>query len=128
MKEQHMALGVLDPLPSMPLDDSQRPKSIADQVPAEYLRDKCIHEVFEAQAAQTPRSTALIFEGRRLTYRQLSLQSTRFAFRLESLGVRPGSFVALYTLRSMETIVALLGILKAGAAYVALDMERVPKP
>src|ERR1700677_2048036 len=87
------------------------------------FRDLCIHEVFEARAAQTPDAIALEFEGVRLTYRQLDLQSARFAMRLRSLGVRPGVLVALYAPRSLETIISLLAILKAGGAYVALDME-----
>ena len=66
---------------------------------------------------------ALAFEGAQLTYRQLDLHSGRFAARLRSLGVRPGTFVALYAPRSLETIAGLIGILKAGGAYVALDME-----
>jgi non-ribosomal peptide synthetase component F len=96
------------------------PKPPAGSVP---LRDQCIHELFEAQAARTPHATALLFEGKRLTYRQLSVHSARFARRLHALGVRRGSFVALYAPRSLETIISLLGILKAGGAYVALDME-----
>ena len=90
---------------------------------ATLLRDQCVHEVFEAQAARTPQATALVFEGRRLTYRQVSIHSSRFAARLRELGVGPGSFVALYAPRSLETVLCLLGILKAGGAYVALDME-----
>jgi len=100
------------------------PRAKAERAPISApLRDRCIHELFEAQAVRTPHATALLFEGRRLTYRQLDLQAARFALRLQALGVRPGSFVALYAPRSLETIISLLGILKAGAAYVALDME-----
>ena len=95
------------------------PSPIADAT----FRDRCIHELFEAQAALTPDATALVFEGRRFTYRQLALHSSRFALRLRSLGVRAGTFVAVYAPRSLETIASLLGILKAGGAYVALDME-----
>lgn len=86
-------------------------------------RAQCVHEVFESQAARSPRATALLFEGRRVTYRELSAHSTRFARRLQALGVQRGTFVAIYAPRSLESIVCLLGILKAGAAYVALDME-----
>ncbi|HWB58125.1 MAG TPA: amino acid adenylation domain-containing protein [Chthoniobacteraceae bacterium] len=81
------------------------------------------HGEFEAQAARTPAAIALAFEGAELTYRQIDLHASRFARRLQALGVRPGTFVALYAPRSLETIVSLLAILKAGGAYVALDME-----
>jgi len=101
----------------------REPASLQPVRVATPTRDLCVHEVFEAQAVRTPQATALVFEGRGLTYRQLSFHSNRFATRLQELGVVPGSFVALYVPRSIETIICLLGILKAGGAYVALDME-----
>jgi len=87
------------------------------------LRDQCIHELFEAQARRSPNATALVFEGRQVSYRRLNIHAERFAARLHCLGLGQGSYVALYAPRSLETIISLLGILKAGAAYVALDME-----
>jgi amino acid adenylation domain-containing protein len=83
----------------------------------------CVHEAFDRLATASPRAVALRFEGQTLTYRQLSAQSSKLAARLRSLGVRRGANVAIYAPRSLETIISLLAILKAGAAYVALDME-----
>lgn len=79
--------------------------------------------MFEAQAARTPGAIALSCQGENLTYGQLDLYATRMALRLRESGVLPGTFVAVYAPRSLETIAGLLAILKAGGAYVALDLE-----
>ncbi|HEY0726767.1 MAG TPA: amino acid adenylation domain-containing protein [Pyrinomonadaceae bacterium] len=91
----------------------------------EYPADRCIHELFEAQAERTPDDVAVLFENDRLTYRELNEQANRLARYLRKAGVENGDLVALFTSRSPRMIVALLGILKAGAAYVPLD-ERYP--
>ena len=55
------------------------PRAKAERAPISApLRDRCIHELFEAQAVRTPHATALLFEGRRLTYSQINLQAARF--------------------------------------------------
>jgi amino acid adenylation domain-containing protein/FkbH-like protein len=86
-----------------------------------YPREKCIHELFETQAAQTPDAIALEFGETQLSYRELNERAERIANQLHSLGVKPGSVVAICIERSVEMIVALLGILKAGGAYASLD-------
>ncbi len=91
----------------------------ATQAPFESGR--CVHESFEIQAARTPHATALVFRERALTYRELSEQSNRVARRLLELGVAPGALVGIFCERSLTMVVGLLGILKAGAAYVPLD-------
>ena len=87
----------------------------------DYPREACIHELFERQAARTPDAVAVEFEGRRLTYGELSARSDALARRLSALGVGPDSPVAVSMERSAKLIVALLGVLKAGGAYVPLD-------
>ncbi len=93
----------------------------------EYRRGLTIHEVFEAQARRTPDRTCLVLPGlagesdQTLTYAELDRRADRLAGLLGSLGVKPGSLVATFLDRSLETIVAFLGILKAGCAYVPLD-------
>jgi amino acid adenylation domain-containing protein len=87
----------------------------------EYPKDVCIHELFEAQAARTPESIALEFDGKQLTYRQLDCRANELAHYLRGLGVGPEKLVGICVERSLEMIVGLLGILKAGAAYVPLD-------
>ncbi|MFP2913557.1 AMP-binding protein, partial [Pyxidicoccus sp. 3LFB2] len=83
--------------------------------------DACVHQLFSAQAARTPEAPAALSDSGSLTYAQLEARSNRLASHLASLGVRPGTLVALCMERSLELPVALLGILKAGAAYVPLD-------
>jgi amino acid adenylation domain-containing protein/FkbM family methyltransferase len=81
----------------------------------------CVHQMFEAQVAQTPHAPALVFGHRELTYAELNRDANRIAHHLQSLGVGPEVRVGLLMERSAELLVALLGILKAGGAYVPLD-------
>jgi amino acid adenylation domain-containing protein len=87
----------------------------------EYPKDVCIHELFEAQAATTPESIALEFEGRQLTYRELNRRANQLAHYLRGLGIGPEKLVGICVERSLEMVIGLLGILKAGGAYVPLD-------
>ncbi|HSK81092.1 MAG TPA: amino acid adenylation domain-containing protein, partial [Thermoanaerobaculia bacterium] len=79
--------------------------------------------LFAEQVRQTPEAPAVTFEGRTLSYRELDLLSGRLATRLLALGVEPDAAVGVLMERSAEMVVALLGILKAGAAYLPLDPE-----
>lgn len=92
-----------------------------NQTAADYPRDKCVHELFEAQVARTPDAVALKHENRTTSYRELNCHANQLAHRLRSLGVGPESLVGVYLERSVEMVVALLGVLKAGGAYVPLD-------
>lgn len=93
----------------------------------DYGESTCIHSLFEAQAAQTPQATALIFpqagQDQRLTYAELNTRANQLAHRLRSLGVGPDVLVGIAAERSIEMVVGLLGILKAGGAYVPLDPD-----
>jgi glycopeptidolipid biosynthesis protein len=80
-----------------------------------------IPERFAAQVARTPESFALTYEGRSLTYRELDEASNRLAHMLAGRGAGPGECVALLVPRSAEAIVAILAVLKTGAAYVPID-------
>ncbi|MEP7242923.1 MAG: amino acid adenylation domain-containing protein [Gammaproteobacteria bacterium] len=80
-----------------------------------------VHELFEAQATRTPRAVALICADQQLTYAELNRKANQVAHALLEYGLRPDERVALYMDRSVDAIVGLLGILKAGAAYVPLD-------
>src|SRR5204862_7187104 len=92
-----------------------------NQTEREYPRNKCIHQLFEEQVERTPEAVAVVFEGKSLTYRELNLRANQLAHHLRTLGVGPDVLVGLCVERSLEMVVALLGILKAGAAYVPLD-------
>ena len=82
---------------------------------------KCIHQLFEEQAAKTPESVAVICKEKSLTYRELDERSDQLARRLKKLGVKPETFVGVFLRRSIGMIVAVMGTLKAGGAYVPLD-------
>ncbi|WP_366934966.1 non-ribosomal peptide synthase/polyketide synthase [Pyxidicoccus fallax] len=83
--------------------------------------DTCVHSLFEAQAARTPDAEAVTFEGRSLSYRELDARANQLAHHLRSLGVGPDVPVALCVERSVELVVGMLGILKAGGAFVPMD-------
>ncbi|HEV2860060.1 MAG TPA: amino acid adenylation domain-containing protein [Pyrinomonadaceae bacterium] len=88
---------------------------------ADYDLDDFIHRRFERQAALTPDALALVFEGERLSYRELNERANRLAHRLRSQGVGPESLVGILMERSIEMVVAIYAILKAGSAYVPLE-------
>ena len=87
----------------------------------DYPRDRCIHQLFEQQAARTPDATAVVFEDTRLSYAELNARANQLAHHLITLGVGPDVLVGLCLERSLDLVVGLLGILKAGGAYVPLD-------
>jgi amino acid adenylation domain-containing protein len=85
------------------------------------LPNKCIHELFEAQVEKTPDAIALVFENKQLTYSQLNAKANKIAHHLQALGVRPSVLVGICMERSLEMVVGVLGILKAGGSFVPLD-------
>lgn len=87
----------------------------------EYPQHASIHQLFEAQAKKNPDDIALIFQGQHLTYQALNEQSDQLAHHLLSLGVKTGQYVGICLKRSTDMVVGLLGILKAGCAYLPLD-------
>jgi amino acid adenylation domain-containing protein len=87
------------------------------------LPQTCLHELIEAQAQRSPESEAVIYEGERYTYRELNDRANQLAQYLRGLGVGPEAIVGVHMERSADLPVALLAILKAGAAYVPLDPD-----
>ena len=83
--------------------------------------DKCVHQLFEAQVERKPDTVAVVFEDRQLTYRELNAKANQLAHYLQKLGVGPEVLVGLCVEGSLEMVVGLLGILKAGGACVPLD-------
>jgi amino acid adenylation domain-containing protein len=87
------------------------------------LRPELLHELFERQAEIRPDSVALDCTDQRMTYGELERRANQLARFLRSHGVRRGECVGLWLERSLDSYIALLGILKTGAAYVPLDPD-----
>src|SRR5215207_7572024 len=81
-------------------------------------RERCVHELFEAQAERVPDAVALVCGDQRLSYAELNARANRLARLLQEWGVGPEVAAGVMIERSVEMVVALLSILKAGGAYV----------
>jgi aspartate racemase len=89
---------------------------------APYSRTtKFAHLLFEEQAARAPHHVATVCRGRKLSYGELDARANQLAFHLRSRGVGPDTLVAICVERSLEMVVGILGVLKAGGAYLPLD-------
>ncbi|HSF40965.1 MAG TPA: amino acid adenylation domain-containing protein [Thermoanaerobaculia bacterium] len=88
-----------------------------------YPQGFLLHELVSAQVERSPEAPAVVFEGGTLTFRELDRRANRLANRLRALGCAPDSPVGVLLERSAEMVVALLGTLKAGCAYLPLDPE-----
>ena len=89
----------------------------------EYAQDACLHELFEKQVRHSPDAIALSLEDEQVTYRELNARSNQLANSLQEHGVGPEVLVGVFLERSVEMVVGLLGILKAGGGYLPLDPE-----
>ncbi len=107
------------------LDDEEYNKVIYEfnDTAVKYHQDKCVHELFSEQAAKTPDKIALVFEDKQFTYKQLDEMSNSLAHYLREKGVKPNDVVPIIAIRSWHIIVAMLGVLKAGGAYMPVDPE-----
>jgi amino acid adenylation domain-containing protein len=105
------------------LNTAERRKLLVDwnQTTAPYDRTACVHQLFEAQAERTPHSTALKLGVQELTYEELNQRADQLAAHFITRGLVPEALVAVCLERSFDMVVALLAVLKAGAAYVPLD-------
>ncbi|HEY0739356.1 MAG TPA: amino acid adenylation domain-containing protein, partial [Herpetosiphonaceae bacterium] len=84
-------------------------------------QERCIHQLFEAHVARTPEAAALVWADRTLSYAELDERSNRLAHHLHSLGLGPDVPVGVFLSRSPEFVIAALGVLKAGGAYLPID-------
>ncbi|RKH16116.1 non-ribosomal peptide synthetase, partial [Corallococcus sp. CA047B] len=96
-------------------------KHFAGAVAPERESTQVLHGLFAAQAAKTPAAVAVVHEGAELTYAQVEARANQLARHLRTLGVEEESRVGVCVERTEAMVVALLGVLKAGAAYVPLD-------
>ncbi|WP_425443753.1 amino acid adenylation domain-containing protein [Streptomyces pini] len=111
------AIGMLDP------DEREEIVHGLNRTAVDYPADRTLHGLFEEQAARTPDRTAVVGPGSgdALTYAELDARAGRLARALRADGVEPGDRVAVALERSTSTLVAVLAVLKAGAAYVPVD-------
>jgi amino acid adenylation domain-containing protein len=99
----------------------RRQLGLEGNVTSESLEGPCLHEIFAARAVGSPAAIAVSCEGTSMRYGELDRRANRLAWHLIGLGVSPGDLVGLCLERSLDMVVAVLGVLKAGAAYVPLD-------
>ena len=112
------------PISQLRLLDADERRQVVEEwnrTAAAFPADRCIHQLFEAQAAATPDAVAVTFGDESLTYRELDQRANRLAHHLRRLGVGPEVRVGLCLERSLEPMVAILGVMKAGGAYVPVD-------
>src|SRR5262245_51231582 len=90
---------------------------------ADYPRERCVQQLFEAQVARGPERTAIRVGAKALSYAELDALANRLAQALRARGIGHGQQVGLCVERGADMVAAMLGVLKAGAAYVPLDLE-----
>lgn len=127
-KNPEAVIGELDILS---VSDRQKLLVEFNNTTADYPQDICIHQLFEQQVERTPDEIAVVFVdaqsaayrrvNQQLSYAQLNARANQLAHHLQQRGVGAEVLVALYAERSLELVIGMLGILKAGAAYVPLD-------
>jgi amino acid adenylation domain-containing protein len=105
------------------LTEAERRQVLVDwnATQTDYPRESCVHQLFEEQAARTPEAVAVVCDDRQLTYRELNTRANQLAHHLVGLGVTADHPVVVFLDRSLEFVVSLLAILKAGTAYVPID-------
>ncbi|MGL5008454.1 MAG: MupA/Atu3671 family FMN-dependent luciferase-like monooxygenase, partial [Paracoccaceae bacterium] len=111
----------LGALPILPEAELQQLLHGWNHTATEYDQSLTIPHAFTAQAARTPDATALVYETQSLTYAELAVAANRVAHALRAMGIGPGTRVGLHLPRSADLVIAALGILQAGGAYVPMD-------
>lgn len=105
------------------LTDQERYELVVEfnRTARDYSRQKCIHELFEEHVARFPNKTALVCGKQRFTYKEVNDRANQLAHYLNHFGISSDAPVGLFLNRSIEQVIGVLGILKAGAAYVPYD-------
>jgi hypothetical protein len=118
------------PISELPLlSEAERHQLVSEwnATVAHYPEDRCVHNLFAEQAARTPDAVAVVFQDQQLTYGEFDRRANQLAHHLKALGVGPEIAVGLCLERSLEMVVALLGIFKAGGACLPLDPSYPPE-
>nr|WP_272898827.1 non-ribosomal peptide synthetase [Paenibacillus sp. MMS18-CY102] len=104
-------------------DEKRQILEVFNGTVADYPRDKTIHQLFEEQVERTPDQVAVVYEGSQLTYGELNEKANRLARRLRAEGVQPDQPIGILVERSLEMMVGIYAILKAGGVYVPIDPD-----
>ncbi|HEY0431879.1 MAG TPA: amino acid adenylation domain-containing protein, partial [Pyrinomonadaceae bacterium] len=115
----------LDAIDILPASERETLLGVNEAASA-YASDKCVHHFFEEQVSKTPAHLAVVCGDQQLSYEDLNIRANQVAHLLGKSGVTQGSCVGMCLTTSVDTMVALLGILKSGAAYVPLNPEHPP--
>ncbi|KAF9929797.1 hypothetical protein BGZ67_006135 [Mortierella alpina] len=94
-----------------------------NQTKSSFPADQSVHHVFEEQVRERPEAIALVHGNQTVTYRELNVRANDLARRLIDAGVKPGDFVPILLMRSIDLVATQLAIIKAGAAYVPIDAK-----
>lgn len=87
----------------------------------DYPKDKTIVQLFEEQVEKTPDNIAVVFEDQKLTYRELNEKANSLAYHLREIGIQRNDLVGIMVNRSLEMLIAIIGVLKSGGAYIPID-------
>ncbi|NLD48503.1 MAG: non-ribosomal peptide synthase/polyketide synthase, partial [Clostridiaceae bacterium] len=104
-------------------EERNRILSVFNPAHTQYPDNETLQSLFEAQAGKTPDRTALVFEDREMTYAELNMKSNQLAGLLSQKGVKPGTIAGIMVERSFEMLIGILGIIKAGGAYLPITPE-----
>ncbi|OTA15176.1 Amino acid adenylation [Xenorhabdus vietnamensis] len=120
---QHAPEQPIQSIDILPLAERRQLLEDFNETEMDYQQDMLIHQLFEQQAERTPDATALVFDDTQLSYAELNRHANQLAHQLIAAGVRPDDRIAICADRSLDMIIGMYGILKAGAGYVPLDPE-----
>jgi amino acid adenylation domain-containing protein len=113
----------LSDLPLLSTEEKQQLLIDWNPTLVDYSQNISIQQLFEEQVEKNPDAIAVVFNNQQLTYQQLNEQANQLANYLQEIGVKPEVLVGVYLERSLEVFIAILGIIKAGGAYLPLDPE-----
>ena len=105
------------------LSEAEKNKILYDfnNTKTDYPKDKTIAELFEEQANKTPNNVAVVFGMQKLTYKELNERANSLAYYLRKNGIETNALVGIMVNRSLEMIIGMLAVLKAGGAYIPID-------
>jgi len=126
---QRLVTNPANPLSALPVltEAEERQLEHWNSTQVEYPEKRLVHQLFEAQVAREPHAPAVIFENQVLSYAELNRRANQLAHTLRGLTIDSETLVGVCLERSVEMVVALMGIVKAGAAYVPLDPTYPPE-